>query len=282
MVKRSGLGFPGEERFAHLRFDRLRGRRYPLPVPRSGVSQVEDLWLGLASSVAIEGHYRLPREPGRLELAAGSPSGVDESALAGSAEAWFRVMGSGSGEVSADLLRSVNRCVREGVGGGWRTQNVTVGTYKCPPFALVPHLMARFVRWVNEELPADGPERAFLVHLYLAWIHPWVDGNGRSARVMEAYLLAKAGYRYPWAATRTNWWLRSGYYKSLGSGLVKERFVTHQRRAVKAASPNPEFVPYTYDHLLQMMERPYTGWRLSQLSGVGSRSAARDILLRDV
>ena len=34
---------------------------------------------------------------------------------------------------------------------------------------------------------------ALLAHLYIAWIHPFADGNGRTARLLEYLILARSG-----------------------------------------------------------------------------------------
>ncbi|WP_433223897.1 Fic family protein [Dactylosporangium sp. CS-047395] len=39
--------------------------------------------------------------------------------------------------------------------------------------------------------------KAMLAHLYLAWIHPFGDGNGRTARLIESQLLLQAGVPVP-------------------------------------------------------------------------------------
>jgi len=59
---------------------------------------------------------------------------------------------------------------------------------------------------------------AVLAHLYFAWIHPYGDGNGRTARAIECAILAHSG-GVPWVSTvllsdyynRT----RSEYYRKL-------------------------------------------------------------------
>ncbi|NOY75701.1 MAG: hypothetical protein GXP32_07900 [Kiritimatiellaeota bacterium] len=33
-----------------------------------------------------------------------------------------------------------------------------------------------------------------LAHVYIAWIHPFGDGNGKTARLMEFYLLLRSGF----------------------------------------------------------------------------------------
>jgi Fic family protein len=39
--------------------------------------------------------------------------------------------------------------------------------------------------------------KAILTHLYIAWIHPFGDGNGRTARLAELQILLAAGMPMP-------------------------------------------------------------------------------------
>src|SRR3954471_974864 len=39
--------------------------------------------------------------------------------------------------------------------------------------------------------------KAVLAHLYIAWIHPFGDGNGRTARLIEFELMVRAGVPLP-------------------------------------------------------------------------------------
>ncbi len=69
--------------------------------------------------------------------------------------------------------------------------------YLPPEAADVPRLMAELVGWVNAEtqrgeLPA--PIVAALAHYQLATIHPWYDGNGRTARLLATLILHRASY----------------------------------------------------------------------------------------
>lgn len=57
----------------------------------------------------------------------------------------------------------------------------------------VPLLMEEFCKWLNSQNQFD-PKTAILAHLKLVSIHPFVDGNGRCARLLMNYLLLKAGY----------------------------------------------------------------------------------------
>jgi Fic family protein len=58
--------------------------------------------------------------------------------------------------------------------------------------AEIPALMGDFGAWLARATP--GPEAAFDAHEKLVTIHPFSDGNGRTARLLMNLLLIKAGY----------------------------------------------------------------------------------------
>ena len=64
---------------------------------------------------------------------------------------------------------------------------------------------------------AEGILKATLAHLYIAWIHPYGDGNGRTARLVEFMLLARAGAPFPSAHLTSNHFnlTRNRYYREL-------------------------------------------------------------------
>lgn len=59
----------------------------------------------------------------------------------------------------------------------------------------VPPQMQDFGKWLKEEGPLLHPvEYAALAHLKLVTIHPFIDGNGRTARLLMNLILLKYGY----------------------------------------------------------------------------------------
>jgi Fic family protein len=56
----------------------------------------------------------------------------------------------------------------------------------------VPDLMAEFGTWL--EIPPATPRAAFDAHFRLTAIHPFSDGNGRTARLLMNLLLIRGGY----------------------------------------------------------------------------------------
>lgn len=61
-----------------------------------------------------------------------------------------------------------------------------------PNPAKIPDLMAEFGQWLSAA--TSSPETALEAHLRLVSIHPFSDGNGRTARLLMNLLLIKAGY----------------------------------------------------------------------------------------
>jgi len=90
------------------------------------------------------------------------------------------------------------------VPGNYRNHKVKVGDRDhggvyTPPKCLpdIQNLMKEFCCWINSEeiMGLDAVVRASLVHYHLGLIHPFGDGNGRTARVIEAALLRLSGIR---------------------------------------------------------------------------------------
>jgi Fic family protein len=123
-------------------------------------------------------------------------------------------------EVHAQLLENLDTPDHV-VPGETRKVSVVVGPYKGPPVEDVNYLLDQLCDWLNQMLAArDGlteksPDQAFfhtffiaiLTHLYIAWIHPFGDGNGRTARVLECAIFEHSGL-VPWISTN----LLSDYY----------------------------------------------------------------------
>jgi Fic family protein len=91
----------------------------------------------------------------------------------------------------------------QGMPGKFRTSghNVVVGNYRPPPGEEVAALMLRFCEWMKETFHYEYGQQSFIeqvqqavvAHIYLAMIHPFGDGNGRTARLIEFYVLLRAG-----------------------------------------------------------------------------------------
>jgi Fic family protein len=64
--------------------------------------------------------------------------------------------------------------------------------YVAPAAARLPDEMASFLAWANEATRADAVLKAALAHLWFVTIHPFDDGNGRMARAIADWQLARS------------------------------------------------------------------------------------------
>jgi Fic family protein len=66
------------------------------------------------------------------------------------------------------------------------------GRHEFPSPAEIPPLMGDFAKWLGSA--PDAPDTAFAAHLRLVDIHPFNDGNGRTARLLLNLVLVGSGY----------------------------------------------------------------------------------------
>lgn len=98
-------------------------------------------------------------------------------------------------------IKNIHKLVLKGISdeyaGVYRNQNVLIsGAQHTPPgFMIVPDEMKSFIDWYkNESYKLHPIERAAHVHGIFVGIHPFVDGNGRTARLLMNLELMKNGY----------------------------------------------------------------------------------------
>lgn len=139
--------------------------------------------------------------------------------------------------LSPQLVFSYNRSVLAGLEGHLEDgvipgeisrHGVVVGRYRGAPREDCLYLLQRLCNWLESFEPPQfrgiGASRlvraifqALLAHLYIAWIHPFGDGNGRTARFLEYMLLVRAGVPAPSAHLLSNHYnaTRAEYYRQL-------------------------------------------------------------------
>jgi Fic family protein len=113
-----------------------------------------------------------------------------------------------------NLQKLVVKETSSNIAGSYRDGNVMIiGASHRPPDAFeVPNLMRGAVNWINSGKGKLHPvELAALAHHKIVYIHPFFDGNGRTARLLMNLLLMRAGY--PLAVILKN--DRKKYYQTL-------------------------------------------------------------------
>lgn len=122
-------------------------------------------------------------------------------------------------------IKSIHKIILKGIdndnAGVYRKENVLIsGTAHVPPnYVLVPEQMEQLVKWYNGNGKKLHPvEKAAMLHIILVKIHPFVDGNGRTARLLLNLELMKSGY--PPIVIRKE--ERLEYYNSLDKAHVTD------------------------------------------------------------
>ncbi|MEM9281735.1 MAG: Fic family protein [Verrucomicrobiota bacterium] len=119
------------------------------------------------------------------------------------------------GSDKASPYRSGQNVIRDGH---------TSGIVYLPPEAPdVPVLMAELLEWVNtqiEEAAIPVPVIAGLAHYQFATIHPYYDGNGRTARLLTNLILHRCDYGLNGIYSLEEYYAQNlgGYYEALTVG----------------------------------------------------------------
>ena len=120
-------------------------------------------------------------------------------------------------------IRNIHQLILKNIddvnAGRYRQQNVLISgaTTNPPDHTLLNDKMAQFIDWYSQEADTLHPiERAAKVHADFVGIHSFVDGNGRTSRLLMNLELMKAGYP-PSVITVEN---RLAYYEALDQWMA--------------------------------------------------------------
>lgn len=107
-----------------------------------------------------------------------------------------------------------------------------------PPAAKdVPALMADLAGWINQQMYEGDlpvPLIAGLAHYQFATIHPYYDGNGRTARLLATLILHKGGYGLKGIYSLDEYYARNltGYYEALTLGPSHNYYLGREQAEV--------------------------------------------------
>ena len=131
---------------------------------------------------------------------------------------------------------------------------VGINRYKAPLAGECPELVDRNVRWLNEFPISEDPNyriaetflKAIYAHLYLAWIHPFGNGNGRTARLLEFQILMTGGV--PTTAAH----LLSNHYS-----LTRDLYMKNLARSTETDNGDIHFVSYALEGLVEQLSEQW-------------------------
>ncbi|MFA6526948.1 MAG: Fic family protein [Candidatus Babeliales bacterium] len=124
------------------------------------------------------------------------------------------VMHGGTTTVKPTAYRDGQNAIYDG-----HTKNLV---YLPPEAHDVPTLMSELVAWINqsEKDNVPSPLIAALSHYQFATVHPYYDGNGRTARLLATIILHRGGYDLKGLYSLEEYYAKNlpAYYEALSAG----------------------------------------------------------------
>jgi Fic family protein len=145
--------------------------------------------------------------------------------------------------------------------GSYRKGSNSVGDFRTPDQGDVPGLMRSFALWFKEDDGVHPVLKAGIAHLHLVAIHPFWDGNGRTARGLETLLLQRSpfGFRKLISTETVFLNLKDDYFSAIGRTLGQEfsqgydatPWLEFSTRVVKTASDDLVVMTTDWNRMMQ-------------------------------
>ncbi|KAL3982897.1 Fic/DOC family protein [Acanthocheilonema viteae] len=183
-------------------------RLYFLRIPKTNTAlrraMKESYFLHIYHTVAIEGNtMSLGQTRSILEtrMAVAGKSIIEHNEILGMDSA-LRFINQSAAYMSyftlqdiLDIHSRVLGFVDPDAAGVFRKTQVFVGSFTPISANMIPKAMEEMVKWLNKRNPLLDPiERAAIAHYKLVSIHPFIDGNGRTARLLMNLILMQSGF----------------------------------------------------------------------------------------
>lgn len=130
-------------------------------------------------------------------------------------------------ELTEYVIKSIHHLVLKNIddenSGRYRKINVSIsGSQHTPPhFAVLSEKMEQLIQWYDEHKENLHPvELAAEFHFRFVYIHPFSDGNGRTARLLMNLILMK--YGFPPAIVKAANDARLKYYETLEEASIRD------------------------------------------------------------
>lgn len=122
------------------------------------------------------------------------------------------VIGDGSTKVKPSEYREGQNVITDSLSG-----NIV---YMPPEAKDVADLMKEFVSWINSANDIPLPIKASIIHYQFVTIHPYFDGNGRTARLLTTLALHNSGYDLKGIYSLEEYYAKDlqGYYEAITIG----------------------------------------------------------------
>lgn len=176
------------------------------------------------------------------------------------------VMAHGKEKVTPSTYRDGQNVIRDAV-----TRTIV---YMPPEANDVKNLMASLVDWIHQNRELPCPILAGITHYQFATIHPYYDGNGRTARLLTTLILHLGGYDLKGLYSLEEYYARNlnAYYEAISIGE------SHNYYMGRAQADITKWVEYFTDGVAVSFENVLTRMDEAKIQGLPDQSS----LLREL
>lgn len=202
-------------------------------------------------SSVIEGAHTTKKRTKELVEKGLEPKSKDERMVLNNYKALMFILENLHRNIDEEIIIKVYQIVTEGTLGeeelDYRSNQNYVRSldevvYEPPKFEDVPKFMKSLVSFIND----DSDEilhpliKALIIHFYFVYIHPFNDGNGRTARALTYMYLLKSGYHF---------------FKFFSISSILKEFRGNYYKAIKNVEDYDNDLTYFLEFYLDMMEK---------------------------
>ncbi|MBP8763130.1 MAG: Fic family protein [Acetoanaerobium sp.] len=193
------------------------------------------------SSSVIEGAYSTRKRAHDMIINNKQPKNKSEKMILNNFRALEYTMDNIEEELTHDIVYSIweiltNETIEEeDICSGYRTGDVEVRNkkdelvFEGPSSNEIQEMMESLIEYFNGIDNTNPIVKACIIHYYFVYIHPFFDGNGRTARALMHMYLIRNGYDFLkyFSISKILVDNRSGYYESIRTCEIHESDVTY-------------------------------------------------------
>ena len=171
------------------------------------------------------------------------------------------VMANGKINTKPTKYRDGQNVIRDG-----RTRAIV---YMPPEAKDVKGLMSGMITWMNKNIDLPCPVVAGIAHYQFATIHPYYDGNGRTARLLTTLLLHLGGYDLKGLYSLEEYYARNlgAYYEAISIGE------SHNYYMGRAEADITKWVEYVVEGMAVSFENILKRMKEAKVQGSFDQSA---------
>ncbi len=161
------------------------------------------------NSSAIEGAFSTRKRSKEIIEKGIKPANISEQMIYNNYKALDFILDNIHCQIDNELIIQIYKIITHNTLGeedktdGYRNDSVIIWDYanqkkiyEGPHHSEIPRMMADLINLIRDEDDLHPVVKASIIHFYFVYIHPFFDGNGRTARALSYMYLLQKGYDF--------------------------------------------------------------------------------------